>query len=137
MHFQILIPGKPIAKKRQRFARGRCYSDQAGETNAIKMLVQAEFRRFSREPLDGPVEAEFTFGFAPPESWSKKKRAQAITGELRHVVKPDASNLVKFYEDAMNGVVYRDDSQIDRIVGARKVYAEHWFTRIDIWTSGT
>jgi Holliday junction resolvase RusA-like endonuclease len=98
------------------------------------MIIQAEFRRFRRGPLDEAIEVDFVFGFKPPESWSAKKKARAIAGELRHVTKPDTSNLVKMYEDAMNGVVYRDDSQIDRIAGAKKVYAEQDFTRIDIRT---
>ena len=48
-----------------------------------------------------------------------------------HVTKPDSDNLIKFVCDALNGVFYKDDSQITRIQ-AVKVYAKEPSTEITI-----
>ena len=71
------------------------------------------------------------FSFAPPVSWSKKKINEAIQGKHQPAVKPDVSNLVKFYEDCMNGLIYIDDAQIVEL-SARKVYALEAGTTITI-----
>ena len=136
MEFRLEIPGKPIAKRRQRFSRksGRCYSDQGAEVEQVRAAIRQQFQRYRKTPLDEPVEVEFLFGFSPPPSWSAKKKAKAIAGVLRHAIKPDLDNLVKLVEDAMNDIVYRDDSLIDRIAGARKVYSDRDFTQLIIRT---
>jgi Holliday junction resolvase RusA-like endonuclease len=46
-----------------------------------------------------------------PTSWSKKKQADARSGELRPTSKPDLDNFMKVI-DAANLVVWVDDSQI-------------------------
>lgn len=66
-----------------------------------------------------------------PGSWSKKKRAAALEGSIRPTGKPDCSNMVKLVEDALNGVAWRDDSQIVSL-GVRKRYAEKPETRLTI-----
>ena len=40
-----------------------------------------------------------------------------------HVYKPDADNLAKFVLDALNGVYYKDDSQIYELI-VRKQYGD-------------
>lgn len=59
-----------------------------------------------------------------PASWSKKKQAAALLGQVWPTSKPDCSNVLKAVEDAMNGIVYRDDSQIV-VLSVRKVYGDH------------
>lgn len=57
-----------------------------------------------------------------PKSISKKKRELAIKGLLRPISRPDLDNYVKV-KDALNGIIWRDDSQVVRIV-ADKYYSE-------------
>jgi Holliday junction resolvase RusA-like endonuclease len=57
-----------------------------------------------------------------PTSWSKKKR-ESMTGEGM-TSRPDIDNLYKSVTDAMNGIVYCDDSQITRAL-MRKQYNEN------------
>ena len=38
--------------------------------------------------------------------------AAAIAGVIQPTTKPDVSNIVKGIEDALNGIWYKDDSQI-------------------------
>lgn len=47
--------------------------------------------------------------------------------------KPDLSNFVKLYEDALNRIIYRDDAQIvGYLPGTRKAEGPHWVARIII-----
>lgn len=56
-----------------------------------------------------------------PKSWSKRKQADALAGQLMPTTKPDLDNCVKAIFDAVNGIVWTDDVQV---VGlrVRKVY---------------
>jgi Holliday junction resolvase RusA-like endonuclease len=48
------------------------------------------------------------------------------TAKRKHVtVKPDLDNCIKLFFDACNGILWRDDSQIVRIL-ADKIYVDDW-----------
>lgn len=47
-------------------------------------------------------------------------------------VKPDLSNYIKGIEDAMNGLVYTDDSKIIGYAGCYKRYADEGVPRIEV-----
>ncbi|MNO01372.1 Endodeoxyribonuclease RusA [compost metagenome] len=55
------------------------------------------------------IELEILHGV--PKSMSKKRKAQALAGELKPMKKPDTDNVLKAICDACNGVVWRDDVQ--------------------------
>ena len=46
------------------------------------------------------------------EYMGKKKHEAAYAGLIWPTTKPDVSNIVKGIEDALNGIWYKDDSQI-------------------------
>jgi Holliday junction resolvase RusA-like endonuclease len=62
------------------------------------------------KPLIGPICLEICFLIPMPDSWPKKKK-DGMNGK-RHTSKPDTSNLIKYAEDALNGIAYNDDCQI-------------------------
>lgn len=64
-----------------------------------------------------------------PKSYSKKARLKSI-GEP-HQKKPDISNLIKFTEDALNEILWEDDSVIAEIK-AKKIYSEEPKTIITV-----
>jgi Holliday junction resolvase RusA-like endonuclease len=47
-----------------------------------------------------------------PKSCTKKRLEDIANGSEKPTKKPDSSNILKSVEDAMNGVVYKDDCQI-------------------------
>jgi Holliday junction resolvase RusA-like endonuclease len=58
-----------------------------------------------------------------PKSFSKKKTTDAERGLIVPTSKPDADNYLKGISDALNGVIWKDDSQItDAII--RKRYSD-------------
>ena len=73
--------------------------------------------------LDGPLAITLTIGVTIPRSWPKKRQAAARDGYLRPTGKPDFDNTSKLICDALNKIVWRDDSQITDVLFA-KVYAE-------------
>ena len=64
---------------------------------------------------DGPVYIDATFIFIKPKSTPKKVKYPAV--------KPDLKNLVWGLEDAMEGIVYKNDSQVVEHV-TRKLYGD-------------
>jgi Holliday junction resolvase RusA-like endonuclease len=69
----------------------------------------------TREAFDCPVEFVMRAVFPVPASWSSKKRQAALVGEIKPGKKPDLDNIAKAWNDALNGVAYRDDSLICRM----------------------
>jgi Holliday junction resolvase RusA-like endonuclease len=80
---------------------------------------------------------DVTFVREIPKSWSKKKTAAALAGELRPASKPDLDNLEKAVTDALNQVVYYDDSLIVEKT-SRKVYGARPRAEITLtWPAAT
>lgn len=68
-------------------------------------------------PLCGPLEMIVEFYFPIPKAVSKKRRRDLI-GQP-HDKMPDLSNLIKFFEDTFNGVLYVDDRYISKITAIK------------------
>lgn len=56
-----------------------------------------------------------------------------LLGQLHHIVRPDTTNLIKFAEDTLKGIVIEDDSQVYGIV-ATKIYSETPKTIIKVFS---
>lgn len=141
---KLTIWGKPIAQARPKFftrksKSGKVFAGafnpqetEAGRfANAVANQLPAGF-----VPFDGPLEISARFVMPIPASASKKAREGMITGETAHTKKPDASNMLKFIEDCLNGVVWVDDSLICRFVDVEKVYGAHPRTEIEVRSFG-
>jgi len=106
------VPGTPIAKGRPRAGTvaGRVRLFTPAKTVAYEGLIAlaAEKAMDGAAPYLGPVSLTVTATFAIPASWSKKKQAAA----LWHTGRPDGDNLLKAVGDGLNGVVWKDDSQV-------------------------
>ncbi|WP_175908324.1 RusA family crossover junction endodeoxyribonuclease [Burkholderia sp. BCC1640] len=112
----FVVPGKPVAKGRPRFARHgahvRTFTPEATERyeNLVKMAARAAMR--DDEPYAGPVRLIVDIGVPIPASWSQRRQREAAAGVIGATKKPDADNVVKALKDGMNGVVYGDDGQV-------------------------
>ena len=113
------VDGTPIPKGRARYVRrGTHISTYTPEkTRTYETLIKDAARQAMgvSEPLETPVSLYLYIRVPIPAS-ATKKRLQAIAdGSEKPIKKPDASNILKSVEDGMNGVVYKDDSQIINI----------------------
>jgi Holliday junction resolvase RusA-like endonuclease len=109
------IPGDPVPKGRPRFARRgqfvQTYTDS--KTLEYETLVgfKARMAIGSSEPLKGHLTVYLYLRYAVPASYSKK-RVEACLNGLEYPKRVDLDNCYKSITDAMNGIVYVDDSQI-------------------------
>ncbi len=79
---------------------------------------------YGRTPLNCAVRLTAVFVMPIPQSWSMRKRQQALAGLMHPTARPDCSNMLENVNDALNGIVYRDDSLIVDLTGTRKVFGE-------------
>jgi Holliday junction resolvase RusA-like endonuclease len=97
-----------------------------------RLEAQWQIRNQWKDPaIEKPVKVDFTFLMPIPSSASKKLREEILKGKTWHVKKPDATNLQKFMEDVIKGIVIIDDSQVVEI-SSRKKYSETPMTEIRI-----
>ena len=132
---EIIIPGKPIAKKRPRFARVgkgvRAYSDQGTEEGRFLLFLQAS----GYQAMSGPLAVDLEFVLPRPKSHYGTGRN---SGQLKWkmldalpVSKPDVDNFTKFALDVCNGILWRDDAAVVRL-SAFKRYGEKPMTIIQV-----
>ena len=82
-------------------------------TASYENLVKLEYERQAvRTMKDGPVVMDIVAWYGIPKSVSKRKREAMIGGAIRPTRKPDCDNVAKVIADALNGMAYRDDSQV-------------------------
>lgn len=120
--FEIL--GKPMAKARPRMTRkGITYTPQKtiNYENLVRYIYQSEFS--SQKPLEGYIEASITAIFEVPKSYSKKKTKELLETHNNYDHKPDLDNIAKIILDSLNGIAYKDDSQVT-ILHVNKEYGE-------------
>ncbi|NIP43015.1 MAG: RusA family crossover junction endodeoxyribonuclease [Aliifodinibius sp.] len=114
----IVLPGNPIPKQRPRLSRyGKAYDPQCKEKKDTQLQL---YNQWQCGVLKCAIGIDFKFVFHPPKSWSKKRKAACC--EYSHTIPCDVDNLVKFYMDCMNGIVFHDDRQVIDIT-ATKTYA--------------
>ena len=126
MSFQVMfsVEGTPVPKGRPRFSRrGNFVSTYTPtKTRDYESLIAqaARIAMSTAEPLKTPVAAYIYITVPIPQSYSKKRSAACLDGSERPCKKPDADNILKAYFDAMNGIVYEDDSQIVSIHATKR-----------------
>ena len=126
MTFQVnfAVEGTPIGKGRPKFARrGNFVSTYTPtKTRDYETLIAEAARQAmgSSEPLKTPVAAYIYITVPIPASYSKKRSAACLDGSERPCKKPDCDNIVKAFFDAMNKIVYEDDSQIVSIHATKR-----------------
>jgi Holliday junction resolvase RusA-like endonuclease len=118
--------GRPRASSRGGFVR--MYTD--AKTTACEATV----KHFASEAMkgkplfEGPLWLSVTVWVLHPQSWSKKRKAASIyvTG------KPDCDNVLKLIGDALNGIVWKDDSQLADAHIVRKFTTEAERVEIEV-----
>ena len=131
---KLTFEGNPVSQGRPRFARKgafvQTYDPEPSKKAKLKIRQQA-LQMANGEIFEGAIMVELYFFRDIPKSFSKQKKIQAADGVLRPLTKPDTDNYIKLVLDAINGVFYKDDSQVVEVIG-RKFYAEEPRTEIII-----
>lgn len=122
----FFVPGEPRGKGRPRSAIRKSkggdafvsiYTDE--KTRSYEKLISGYTKAAfgDRSPFKGAVEVRLVAIFTIPKSWSRRKREAAL-GRYK-TSKPDIDNVEKSI-DGMNGIAWLDDSQIARMMSAKK-----------------
>jgi Holliday junction resolvase RusA-like endonuclease len=109
----VIIQGEPVAKGRPRMTRhGFAYTPAATRKFEAHGRLAAQLAMDGRPPIEAPVRIELLVELPVPASWSERKRAAAVVGDVRPTSRPDIDNFLKAILDAINGIVVADDSQV-------------------------
>jgi len=121
----FIVPGEPVGKGRPRIGKvgnhARMFTP-VKTANYEGLIAHAGSHAMAgAAPFEEACAVELEIVLSVPASWSKKKQAAALAGQLLPTKKPDMDNTVKAIFDGMNGVVWRDDVQACRLT-VGKVY---------------
>ena len=117
----IYLEIEPVAKAR---ARHRSVKTKSGKS-FVQSYTPKKTKDFESEVaqiakyvmqahkiIDGPCRLRVAAFFSIPESWPLWKQSAALQGRIAHTVKPDDDNVLKSVKDALNAIVYVDDSYV-------------------------
>lgn len=118
------VPGEPVGKGRPRIGRVGAHARMftPPKTASYEGLIAHAGQQAmnGRALIEGPVMVEMDIALSIPQSMSKKRKAQALAGQLFPTKKPDMDNVIKAIYDGLNGVVWKDDVQVVKaVVGKR------------------
>jgi len=123
MRIEFEVPGEPKAKARPRMTKhGFAYTPET-TVNYENWVKECYYITNQSKTLSGAIRCEIQAHFQMPKSASKKKTAEMIAGEIRPQKKPDLDNICKAILDSLNGIAYKDDSQVVELIMS-KHYAE-------------
>lgn len=125
------VPGKPFGKQRPkvttRYGYSMAYTPK--KTVEYENKVRSSYIQTNgNNKLEGPISAKILGVFGVPKSMSKKQQKKLIE-EKHHTKKPDCDNIGKSILDALNGIAYKDDSQVCKLY-IEKIYGEESRTEV-------
>ena len=111
-----MVEGNPVGKGRPKFARrGNFVSTYTPtKTRDYETVIKEAARKAmgSNELLETPVTVAIYITVPVPQSYSKKRTEACLKDIERPIKKPDIDNIAKCFLDAMNDIVYKDDTQV-------------------------
>lgn len=133
----FVVYGEPKAQGRARSAlvKGRIVNYDPKPSRDFKRDIKAVAQGYvPDELLTGALVAEIKVFRPIPKSFSKKKRVLALSGELRPTSKPDLKNYIAGVEDALENMLFANDSQIVSYGDSGKWYSNQPRVEISIRT---
>lgn len=119
--------GEPVAQGRARAAiiGGHVRLYDPAKSRSYKQWVYDEAVKVRPPaPLEGPISLTVLVYRSIPKGFSKAKRLAAMCGRIRPTTKPDLKNILAGVEDALKGIIWRDDSQVVDFGESGKWYSE-------------
>jgi Holliday junction resolvase RusA-like endonuclease len=124
---QFFVPGvpQPGGSKRAFVVAGRAVVTEDAKRNKPwrASVAMAGHEAHAGPLLDGPLAVSFLFVLARPRGHFTPRGALRKSAPKHPAVKPDVLKLARSTEDALTGVLWRDDSRTVALV-ARKVYGD-------------
>lgn len=113
---QFSIPGEPVAKGRPRMSSrngfARAYTPQKTIAFEGRVGFAGSQAMAGEPPVEGALCLSVDVRLPIPASWSRKRQEEAALGRIRPTSRPDVDNFIKGVADGLNGIVWKDDSQV-------------------------
>jgi Holliday junction resolvase RusA-like endonuclease len=109
---RIVLNGPPVPKGRPRFGKGHAYTPAKTRNFEKDLAWAAKIAMQGRMPLEGPVRIDVSVDLLP-----KARKA-------------DIDNYLKSAMDPLNGIVWKDDSQV--VSASISRYIDHENPRLEI-----
>lgn len=112
------MSGTPQPQPRPRaYRRGHAVGVYNPPTaDAWKVRVAVGAKDIIDRPMGGPLKVALWFKMPRPASHINKQGKPRSSAPAWHAQRPDTDNLAKAVLDAMNGIAFRDDSQIVELI---------------------
>lgn len=128
MRLSFTVPGEPVPQPRPKvstqggFARAYVPAKHPIHRWKLDIVDTAVDLHMRNDVPDGwmPVSVYLVFRMPRPKSQTRKKGPNP---ELPHVKRPDVDNLAKAVLDALTGVLWKDDGQVQRLAVTKVVAA--------------
>jgi len=133
------VYGEPVAQGRPKTAvvNGRAVVYDPAKSRDYKRIVAYIAQAYAPEVLlSGPINLAIKVYRTIPKSYSKAKRASALAGEMRPTTKPDLKNIISGIEDALEQVIFENDSQVVSYDGSGKWYCNRPRVEIEVTEVG-
>ena len=133
------IPGSPIGQGRPKFStingHAKAYDPEKSRNYKayVRLLATQAMKDSGFTMIEGPCVLRIDAYFDVPKSKSKKFKEAALASKERPTKKPDADNIVKAILDALNGLMYKDDSCIVEL-SCVKYYSD--VPRVEVYVDG-
>lgn len=114
---EFVIAGMPKPKSNQKVIAKRPDGSWKVMNDTSTRAAENDFAGQSaahapRTPWECPLRLEVMYVFPVPWSWPDWQKIAGLKGEYRHVSAPDLENCSKLIKDAMQGLFYKNDSQV-------------------------
>lgn len=118
----FFVPGTPVPQPRPqvtvRGGHAQAYVKAKHPVHAWRELVAATCSQVATDTLEGPLDLQITLYLARPKSHYGTGRN---AGQLKKsapaypAVRPDIDNYAKAIQDALDGVLWKDDGQVVKL----------------------
>lgn len=129
--FEIHTPPKP----QRQTEMGKTKSGQRvfyDPSKLDKKIIQWQVAPHApKEPLSGALEMQLTFYMPIPKHIKGIERQAMLNNLIKPYKRPDLSNMQYLIENALTGIVYKDDSQIVKVAHEKR-YGEQPKTVIKV-----
>ena len=134
MMVEFMVLGAPKGKERPRVAKlsDRTIVYTPKKTKDYEREIATAYRTQCRGIFSGAVAIEIHAYYEIPKSASRKRVLDMVSDRERPTKKPDGDNIAKAVCDALNGVAYKDDSQVVDLT-VRKYYSK--FPHVQVFIS--
>lgn len=114
----IIVEGKIKGKARPRVFNGHAVTPK--DTVNYENWVRLNYKEQCGKYLEGPIKAKIIAYYKIPKSYTKAKRLACKDNIILPTKKPDIDNCIKVILDSLNGIAYKDDSQIVEVIAVKK-----------------